>query len=384
MISIDRSIVVLGGGVLGSSVALHLADLGIKVTLVDRPETGGDATRGSFAELTALDALNHDHYLLTSMGMSDWRRWGWRLGTDVGLRWDGSCRWTGDPEAAEHLRRITSAARDRGYPVREISAPELRELVGLHESVEVLYAIVADDDGRVDPALVVAGAKRALRSAGGEVLKGQARIRPQIGTVDIEVGEQSLHPDVVVMTAGAETHALVGGAGSDVPVRPDPGFMMVTDPVAPLSDQSLHFTTDEGWIAVRQDDRGRVLISRDWRLGQRNEPTNEYARHFLRRLARTLPVLSQATVASVSVRWKATPSDGLPITGPIPGLPSVYVALGHPGITLAPTIGRLVASEVHLGEPAPLLEPFRPSRFAERAMQTLLDVEELFEGKGRA
>jgi glycine/D-amino acid oxidase-like deaminating enzyme len=62
----------------------------------------------------------------------------------------------------------------------------------------------------------------------------------------------------------------------------------------------------------------------------------------------------------------------------VPGLDSLYLAVTHKGVTLAPVPGRLVADEIATGEPEWLLAPFRPGRFAERARRVVLDVEELF------
>jgi glycine/D-amino acid oxidase-like deaminating enzyme len=71
-------------------------------------------------------------------------------------------------------------------------------------------------------------------------------------------------------------------------------------------------------------------------------------------------------------------ADRLPIVGPLPWLDSLYLAVGHGGVTLAPVLGRLVAREVTDQVPDRLLAPFRPGRFAERATQVMLQVESVF------
>jgi glycine/D-amino acid oxidase-like deaminating enzyme len=72
------------------------------------------------------------------------------------------------------------------------------------------------------------------------------------------------------------------------------------------------------------------------------------------------------------------PTDRLPIVGPVPWLESLYLAVTHSGVTVAPALGKLVAREVAAGEPDGLLASFRPGRFAERATRVLLDVESVF------
>jgi glycine/D-amino acid oxidase-like deaminating enzyme len=76
--------------------------------------------------------------------------------------------------------------------------------------------------------------------------------------------------------------------------------------------------------------------------------------------------------------WRAMPADRLPILGPLPWLDSLYVAVSHRGITIAPALGRLVAKEVADQRADGLLAPFRPGRFAERTTRVLLEVESVF------
>ena len=72
------------------------------------------------------------------------------------------------------------------------------------------------------------------------------------------------------------------------------------------------------------------------------------------------------------------PSDRLPILGPLPWLDSLYLAVSHSGVTLAPILGRLVAQEVADQTADGLLSPFRPGRFAERTTRVMLEVESVF------
>ena len=76
--------------------------------------------------------------------------------------------------------------------------------------------------------------------------------------------------------------------------------------------------------------------------------------------------------------YRAMPADRLPILGPLPWLDSLYLAVSHSGVTLAPALGRLVAKEIIDQTPDGLLAPFRPGRFAERTTQVMLQVESVF------
>ncbi len=69
-------------------------------------------------------------------------------------------------------------------------------------------------------------------------------------------------------------------------------------------------------------------------------------------------------MGQVIVAYRPVPVDGLPIVGPLPELPDVYVAVMHSGVTLAPIMARFVTREILGGRPVDMLAPYRPGRFA--------------------
>jgi glycine/D-amino acid oxidase-like deaminating enzyme len=109
------------------------------------------------------------------------------------------------------------------------------------------------------------------------------------------------------------------------------------------------------------------------------DPTQRHARKLLAQAARFFPALRGAGLERVTVGWRPMPADRLPLVGPLPGLPGVYLAVAHRGVTVAPALGRLVAREVAGGPPEPLLDAFRPGRFAARAAAVARQVDAVFE-----
>ena len=70
----------------------------------------------------------------------------------------------------------------------------------------------------------------------------------------------------------------------------------------------------------------------------------------------------------------------MPIVGRLPGLPSLYVATGHSGVTTAPALARFVTQEIVHGTEAERLKPFRPSRFSAHRADAYRSIEEAFSG----
>jgi glycine/D-amino acid oxidase-like deaminating enzyme len=98
----------------------------------------------------------------------------------------------------------------------------------------------------------------------------------------------------------------------------------------------------------------------------------------LAQAGRYFPALAGVAVERWWLAWRAMPADRLPIVGRLPWLDSLYLAVSHSGVTLAPVLGRLVAGEVADQTADGLLAPFRPGRFADRTARVLLEIESVF------
>ncbi len=96
-------VAVVGGGIVGTSVAHHLAKAGASVTLIERHELATRASRGTFAWINATWAKQPRHYhMLSQMGVAGWQRLQNELGIPV--RWGGSLEWFGNTDRQARLR----------------------------------------------------------------------------------------------------------------------------------------------------------------------------------------------------------------------------------------------------------------------------------------
>lgn len=90
----DRHVAVVGGGIVGASIAWHLAKAGAQVSLFDRHDLATRASRGTFAWINATWAKQPRHYhQLSQQGVSGWS--GLQAELDVPVRWGGSLEWFG-------------------------------------------------------------------------------------------------------------------------------------------------------------------------------------------------------------------------------------------------------------------------------------------------
>src|SRR5215218_35568 len=267
-------VVVVGAGIVGCAIAVHLADLGIRPVVVDPDRPAGS----SFASLSAFGKDPAAYYELAAAGMAGWSRWAERLGGGVGLRRDGELRWAGDPREADDLTERVARARRSGYPVRLIGEAELRHLLPTAEPGPVAAASFAPGDGQVEPAPVLRACRDALRQAGAGLLLGRpAHVRVDDDGVRVEVGEELLRPSTTVLAAGAEAVEVAAGVeavevaadvGLEVPTVASPGMLVETQPLPPLTAKVVYLPGDPGPpVHLRQRQDGSVL------MGERSQET---------------------------------------------------------------------------------------------------------------
>ena len=89
----------------------------------------------------------------------------------------------------------------------------------------------------------------------------------------------------------------------------------------------------------------------------------DLASDVLSRISRKLNLSAKLVPSNIKIGTRPVPIDGFPVVGNLDGYKGVFVAVMHSGVTLAPLIGRLLASEVLEASKSPLLEAFRPNRF---------------------
>ena len=138
---------------------------------------------------------------------------------------------------------------------------------------------------------------------------------------------------------------MAADAGLEVQTVSSPGMLVQTRPLPPLTDRVVYLPGGPGPpVHLRQRADGSVLIGE--RTQGRRRPGMHHARALLAQAARFFPVLAGVPVDRWWLAYRAMPADRLPIVGPLPWLDSLYLAVSHSGVTLAPVLGRLVAREV--------------------------------------
>ncbi len=370
-------VVVIGAGILGASIAFHLSERSVQLTVLDAAEPGTGASGHSFAWINASagkePAAYHD---LNRRSVNMWDRFARQLQADVGLRWGGELRWVSTPEDAVALQHDVTVLQQRGHNSRLLSEAECRQLESGLQLEGCVVGALSPNDGVVDPPKVIQACLQQVQANGGRlqshttitgfVLEVQKGAQPHVSAVQTANGD--IPCDVVVLAAGFGTTQLATMMGIDLPQQDSPGVVVRTDPQPPLFKtitvlNTPPFDADRLGIHVRQCLDGTLLIGEGSQESLARDDSQAHADALLARAVHYLPALAGARAIPVPVGYRPMPLDSLPVLGFTTQVPNVYLAVMHSGVTLAPLVGEMSAIEIVNGVNVDLFAPYRLERF---------------------
>ena len=360
--SAGRKIVVVGGGIVGATIAFHVADRGAQVTVVDAGSPGeGETSRASFGWINAREKGPKAYHTLSRRSLDMWSRFAQRLEVDVGLQWGGQLIWTDTRERAGRMEKAVERQRKSGNPVRLLTRGEMKELEpGIHPG-GFSIACWSEADGQVDVPRVVRACLDRVSALGGTVLGGTSATgfaKDDQGRVaSVETGSGRLQCDTVVLACGPEAPAVSALAGLEVPVHHTAGTTAVTTPISPIFQRVTVAHAPTG-LHLRQLKDGSVMFG-----GFPCEDADEEAPRWLKSAAELFPGLAEARILEICRARRPVPRDEKSILGFTTTCPNLYVASTHSGVTLAPVIGELAAIEILDCVQVNLLSAFRLDRF---------------------
>ena len=364
-------VVVVGGGVIGASVAFFLAREGVEVTLLERDALAAGASGAAAGMLTpsseASEAGSFFRWAQRSLaGFEDLAaELLERSGVDCEFVRSGTLRLAFDETEASRLRE--RAGRLPGVRLEWLEAATVRT-VEPHAAPAAVGGLFAPDEAHVRSPLLARAYAGAARRLGARIETGveATGVRVTGGRIAaVETRDGVWSTPCLVLCAGS--WSATGGPWPDdlapPPVEPVRGQILSVESPTPAPATTL---LGAGGYVVPKRDGSLIVGATEERVGFDARVTAEGLRRLLAIGARVVPAIADCTFHSAWAGLRPASPDGLPIVGPIPEVEGLAVATGHyrNGVLLSPVTGGLVSDWV-AGKGTPdEARAFLPSRFA--------------------
>ncbi|MGH7312682.1 MAG: NAD(P)/FAD-dependent oxidoreductase [Candidatus Rokuibacteriota bacterium] len=363
--------VVIGGGVVGCSIAYHLAARGLRdVVGLEREAIGAGTTSKAAGGIRAQFPTETEiRFSLESIRVFE--RFAEEFGVDPGYRKIGYLFLVSDADDLQGFHERVALQRRLGVDVSVITPADAQALVPALRVDDLIAAVWGPQDGMAGPAEVTAGFARRARALGARIVEGV-----EVTAIELERGRVAgvrtstgrLTAPLVINAAGPAAARVARLAGIDVPVRPRRRHIFFTEPF-PAIPGPVPLTTDRATGFYFRKELEQLLLSPgdvedvgddlsaavDW---ARVEETVDKAVH-------RLPVIEKARIAGGWAGLRPLTPDDHAIIGWAPGVEGFFLAVGFGGhgFQHSPATGRYVAEWIVDGRPSLDLALFDPARF---------------------
>ena len=358
--------IVVGAGIVGAACADALARDGLRVLVLEAATPASGTTAAGMGHLVVLDD-SPAQLALTALSTTLWRALGAELPPAVQHDSCGTI-WVATNESELDVVR----AKHRLFTEHAIASEVLdpRELAELEPNLkpDLAGGLLVPGDGVLNPPHATHWLLERARAVGATVRQGERADRISANTV--LCGDEVYGADIVVIAAGAETPQLI----PELPIVPRKGYLALTDRYPGFVRHQL---VELGYLAsasasaasvafnVQPRATGEVIVGSSRELVGWDASLD--ARMLARMLARASEFIPSLAAMQLVRTWcgfrPATP-DKLPLIGPWPSIPGVWIAAGHEGlgITTSLATGQIIADLVAGREPGIDAGPFAPGR----------------------
>jgi len=366
----NAKVVIIGGGVIGCSIAYHLAKLGWKdIVLIERSQLTAGTTwhaaglveSGGFFDETTVGMASYTLALYESLEEE--------TGLSTGFKAVGHLQYATTPSRVEELRRVAAFDRAFDVPMEEIPHEKVKELWPLAYADDLLAGFLTPTDGRVNPVDVTMALAKGARMGGVDFFEDttvleMVKEHNKVTSVITDKGE--IKTEFVVNCAGMWAREIGKLAGVNVPLQPTEHYYLITEPIEGIN-ADLPVLIDLGKYAYYREEVGGVLlglfepVSAPWALdgipkefsfGEIN-PDWDRMMPYIEEAMKRIPALKNAGIHKFFCGPESFTPDLGPMMGLAPELDNFFVAAGFNslGILLGGGAGKIMAQWIVTGVP---------------------------------
>ena len=354
-------VVIVGGGVIGCSVAYHLTKLGWRdIVLLERSQlTAGTTWHAAGLVVTPSgDELSVEMSTYTIELMKSLEA---ETGQSTGFKPIGYLQLACTPEWLEERRRMAVAARRLGVNYQEISPSEVKEMWPLADTSDIIAGFFTPEDGRANPVDFTMALAKGARMGGAQIFEETAviGINKKNGRVTGVVTEKGdVAAEIVVNCAGMWGRELGKLAGVNVPLQAAEHYYLLTEPIEGVHPD-LPIIEDFGRYAYFREEVGGLLVGffepvarpwgmdgipKDFSFGE-IQPDWERMTPYIDIAMERVPILKDTGIHKFFCGPESFTPDGGPLLGEAPELKNFYVAAGlnSLGILQGGGVGKIMA-----------------------------------------
>ena len=366
------SVVIIGGGVVGCSIAYHFAKRGQRdVVVLEREAVGSGTTSKAAGGIRAQFPTETEvRFSLEAIGVFE--RFEEEFGVDIGYRKIGYLFLVSDEEDLRGFRERMALQRRLGVDVREISPAEARAIVPALRVDDLVAAVWGPNDAMAGPAEVTNGFARRARELGAKIAEGVdvTAIAVEGGRVTrVATPDGAIATPLVINAAGPAGAAVGRLAGVTLAVQPRRRHIFYTEPF-PEIPGPVPLTTDRASGFYFRKEMEQLLLSpgdvedigEDFSVPVDRARIDETVEKALHRI----PIVEKARIAGGWAGLRPLTPDDHAIIGWAPGVDGFFVAVGFGGhgFQHSPATGRYVSEWLLDGKSSLDLSLFDPGRFA--------------------
>jgi glycine/D-amino acid oxidase-like deaminating enzyme len=362
----DIDTLVIGGGVVGMSIAYGLAKAGERVRVLDGADDAFRAARGNFG-LVWVQGKGIEKPDYARWSMASVKRWALfaqeltaSTGIDLELSQIGGLQYFLDEtELRAYVQNLESLRHslDGDYPFEALDPQSLKEL-SPHIGPEVVGAVYGALDGHVSPLRLLSALVQNFKLLGGELHNGIHcdAIEQRGNAFHVSASGQQHVAGKLVLAAGLGNRTLAPLVGLQAPIEPNRGQVLVTERMQPF----MHHPSGR----VRQTGEGVVQIGDSKEDVGFDEGTSiDQLAYIAQRACKYFPLLENVNLVRTWGALRVMTADGFPIYEQSRECPGAFLATCHSGITLAANHAGPIADWIR-GAPAPAeISTFIAGRF---------------------
>ncbi len=363
-------VIVIGGGIIGCSVAYHLAHMGwTDVILLERDQITSGTTWHAAGLMVTFGSTSETSTEMRKYTRDLYSRLEAETGQATGFKPVGFIEVASDRDRLEEYRRVSAFNRLCGIDVQEISPNQVKELFPLARVDDLEAGFYVAGDGRADPVDVTRALAKGARQAGARIFEGVAvtGVTTRRGAVTgVTTAQGPIEAEYVVNCAGMWARQLGAKSGVNIPNQAAEHYYLITEQIAGMT-RDLPVLEDPASHGYYREEVGGLMIGMfepicaPWNVGGIPEdfsfgeiqPDWDRMGPYLEKAMKRVPISMTAGIKKFFCGPESFTPDLQPIVGESPELKNYFVAAGlnSIGILTGGGMGRVLAHWIVNGRP---------------------------------